>query len=149
MVAGEGNGNPCHYSCLENPRDKGAWQGIVHGVAKYQTQLSDWEHTHIYTGRVAGFSHKRLWNHIKETELCVKGNWESRRILKRWVLCLRFRWEFPYIGSDLERSEGWKSVRDVLDQKKRWAGSCSRQQEWRHEGELKSLIEADLARFGN
>ena len=38
---GEGNGNPLQYSCLENPRDKGAWQGTVHGVAKYQTQLSD------------------------------------------------------------------------------------------------------------
>ena len=24
---GEGNGNPLHYSCLENPMDRGAWQG--------------------------------------------------------------------------------------------------------------------------
>ena len=31
---GEGNGNPLQYSCLENPMDKGAWQVIVHGVAK-------------------------------------------------------------------------------------------------------------------
>ena len=31
---GEGNGNPLHYSCLENPTDRGAWQAIVHGVAK-------------------------------------------------------------------------------------------------------------------
>ena len=30
------------YSCLENPMDRGAWQAIVHGVAKSQTQLSDW-----------------------------------------------------------------------------------------------------------
>ena len=29
---GEGHGNPLQYSCLENPRDRGAWQGIVHGV---------------------------------------------------------------------------------------------------------------------
>ena len=35
-----GNGNPLQYSCLENPMDKGAWQAIVHGVAKSQTQLS-------------------------------------------------------------------------------------------------------------
>ena len=103
---GEGNGNPLPCSCLENPRDKEACQGTVHGVAKYQTQLSDWEHTHIYTGRVAGFSHEKLWIHIKETELCVKGNWETRRSLNRWVLSLHFRWESPCIGSDLERSEG-------------------------------------------
>ena len=24
--AGEGNGNPLQYSCLENPMDRGAWQ---------------------------------------------------------------------------------------------------------------------------
>ena len=29
------------YSCLENPMDRGAWQAIVHGVAKSQTRLSD------------------------------------------------------------------------------------------------------------
>ena len=34
---GEGNGNPLQYSCLENPMDRGAWQAIVHGVAKSQT----------------------------------------------------------------------------------------------------------------
>ena len=38
---GEVNGHPLHYSCLENPKDKGAWWAIVHGVAKSWTQLSD------------------------------------------------------------------------------------------------------------
>ena len=28
------HGNPLHYSCLENPMDKGAWWAIVHGIAK-------------------------------------------------------------------------------------------------------------------
>ena len=28
---GEGNGNPLHYLCLENPIDRGAWQVTVHG----------------------------------------------------------------------------------------------------------------------
>ena len=28
------NGNPLQYSCLENSMDRGAWQAIVHGVAK-------------------------------------------------------------------------------------------------------------------
>ena len=31
---GEGNGNPLQYSCLGNPMDRGAWQAIVHEVAK-------------------------------------------------------------------------------------------------------------------
>ena len=38
---GEGNGNPLWYVCLENPMDRGAWQAIVHRVAKSQTRLSD------------------------------------------------------------------------------------------------------------
>ena len=31
---GEGNGNPFHYTCLENPMDRGTWQVIVYEVAK-------------------------------------------------------------------------------------------------------------------
>ena len=29
----EGNGNPLQYSCLENPKDRGPWRAVVHGVA--------------------------------------------------------------------------------------------------------------------
>ena len=39
--AGEGNGNPLQYYCLENPMDRGAWWATVHGVAKSWTRLSD------------------------------------------------------------------------------------------------------------
>ena len=39
--AGEGNGNPLQYSCLENPMDIEAWRATVHGVAKSWTRLSD------------------------------------------------------------------------------------------------------------
>ena len=31
---GEGNDFPLHYSCLENPMDRGAWWATVHGVTK-------------------------------------------------------------------------------------------------------------------
>ena len=34
-----GNGNPLHYSCMENPIDRGTWRATVHTVAKSQTQL--------------------------------------------------------------------------------------------------------------
>ena len=36
-----GHGNPLQYSCLENPMDRGAWQGTVHRVANSQAWLSD------------------------------------------------------------------------------------------------------------
>ena len=37
---GEGNGNPLQCSCLENPRDRGAWWAAVCGVAQSQTRLT-------------------------------------------------------------------------------------------------------------
>ena len=36
---GEGNGNPLQCSCLQNPRDRGAWWAAVYGVAQSRTQL--------------------------------------------------------------------------------------------------------------
>ena len=36
---GERNGNPLQCSCLENPRDSGAWWATVYGVAQSQTRL--------------------------------------------------------------------------------------------------------------
>ena len=37
VLIGEGNGTPLQYSCLENPRDGGAWWAAVYGVAKSRT----------------------------------------------------------------------------------------------------------------
>ena len=34
---GEENGNPPQYSCLENSRDRGAWQATVHRIAESDT----------------------------------------------------------------------------------------------------------------
>ena len=31
---GEGNGNPLHYPCLGNPKDRGAWWDTVHGAER-------------------------------------------------------------------------------------------------------------------
>ena len=40
--SGGGSGYPLQYSCWENSMVRGAWWATVHGVAKSQTQLSDW-----------------------------------------------------------------------------------------------------------
>ena len=39
LCTGEGNGNPLQYSCLENPRDRGACWAAVYGVSQSQTRL--------------------------------------------------------------------------------------------------------------
>ena len=45
---GEENGRPLQYSCLKNPKDRGAWRAAVQRVAKSQTQLSNCSHTHTH-----------------------------------------------------------------------------------------------------
>ena len=54
---GEGDGNPLQYSCLKNPTDRGAWQAIVHRVAKSWTRLSNFTHTHMSIESVTPSSH--------------------------------------------------------------------------------------------
>ena len=51
---GEGNGNPLQWSCLENPRDGGAWWAAVSGVTQSRTRLkwlssssSMWRNHHV------------------------------------------------------------------------------------------------------
>ena len=63
-MSGEGNGTPLQYSCLENPRDEGAWWAIVHGVAKSRTRLSDFTftfHLHALEKEMATHSSILAW----------------------------------------------------------------------------------------
>jgi len=46
---GEGNGNPLLYSCPGNPMARGAWQAIVHGVAK-ESDMTSW----LYNNKILG-----------------------------------------------------------------------------------------------
>ena len=61
---GEGNGTPLQYSCLENTMDRGAWWAAVHGVARSQTQLSDFTftfHFHALEKEMATHSSVLAW----------------------------------------------------------------------------------------
>ena len=39
IIIAEGNGSPLQCSCLESPRDGGAWWAAVYGVAQNRTRL--------------------------------------------------------------------------------------------------------------
>ena len=63
-MAGEGNGNPLQYSCLENPMDGGASWAAVHGVAKSWTRLSNFTftfHFHALGKEMATHSSVLAW----------------------------------------------------------------------------------------
>ena len=61
---GERNGNPLQCSCLENPRDGGAWWAAVYGVTQSQTRLSDFtstSHFHALEKEMATHSSVLAW----------------------------------------------------------------------------------------
>ena len=62
---GEGNGNPLQCSCLENPRDGGAWWATVYGVAQSRTQLK----------RLSSSSSSSSMCPIDLTELTFSAEW--------------------------------------------------------------------------
>ena len=47
---GEGNGTPLQCSCLENPRDGGAWWAVISGVAQSRTRLKRLSSRHSVFG---------------------------------------------------------------------------------------------------
>ena len=74
---GDGNGNPLQYSCLENPRDGGAWWAAVYGIAQSRTwlkRLSRSSSTHIHTHTTFYLSIHPLtdpWVVSRTLHLCV------------------------------------------------------------------------------
>ena len=67
---GGGNGNPHHYSYLENPMDRGAWRATVHGVTENWTWLSDRsaQHTELICWELWWIKHRAF-----------KNRWQSKQ----------------------------------------------------------------------
>ena len=61
----EGNGNPLQYSCLENPRDGGAWWAAVYGVAQSQTRLT-WLSSSSSNSRNYILIHATIWVNFED-----------------------------------------------------------------------------------
>ena len=82
---GEGNGNPLQCSCLENPRDRGAWWAAVYGVAQSQTRLkrlssSSSKELSDLTFAISTFQDVSGWR--VPTALCLAPGWScvGRRV---------------------------------------------------------------------
>ena len=61
LCIGEGNGNPLQCSCLENPRDEGAWWAAVYGVILSRTQLERLS-SQVYERLAVECSEPRVWS---------------------------------------------------------------------------------------
>ena len=85
--AGEGNGTPLQYSCLENPVDGGAWWAAVHGVVKSRTRLRDFTFTfrfHALEKKMATHSSVLAWRIPEMAETGGLPSMGSHRVGHDW-----------------------------------------------------------------
>ena len=85
---GEGNGNPLQYSCLENPRDGGAWWAAVYGVSQSRTRLK-WLSSSSSSMSCSSFSRsigKLNWTNLNFCFLSLKlGQLSSKYLPEPWL----------------------------------------------------------------
>ena len=120
---GEGNGNPLPCSCLENPRDGGAWWGAVSGVSQSRTQLkrlsssSVYVYIYIYIFNIWFWSHtewavlsqqlQRLQQNPNET--CPQNSCDFESLDKAWLLLFLVPWNMLFLG---QTSMSWGEMED-------------------------------------
>ena len=97
---GEGNGNPLQCSCLENPRDGGAWWAAVYGVTQSRTRLkrlsssSSIHKAHVY------FEFKTVFMRLGIPLLLERSIDRQTMVILTWVFgkyFLRNEWNEPII----------------------------------------------------
>ena len=71
-----GNGNPLQCSCLENPRDGGAWWTAVYGVAQSRTRLKRLSSSSSSIGIVISFLRSLTENFSKAADLQFEKDYQ-------------------------------------------------------------------------
>ena len=101
----EGNRTPLQYSCLENPKDGGAWWAAVNGVAKSRAQRTDFPftfHFHALEKEMATHSSFLAWRIPGMGEPGglpsmgshrVGHNWSNLAAAKHWSSCYDEVWK--------------------------------------------------------
>ena len=109
---GEGNGNPLQCSCLENPRDRGAWWAAVYGVTQSWTQLK-WLTSSIGMGCT---SQVAQWQRIHlPNRTCGSDPWAGRSPGEENGNPL----QYSYLGNAMDRGAWWVTVHRVAKSRTR------------------------------
>ena len=112
--AGEGNGTPLQYSCLENPIDGAAWWAAVHGVAKSRAGLSDFTFTFHFP-----VLEKAMATHSSVLAWRIPGTGEPRVLPSTGSHRVRYNW------SDLAAAAAaacWMKTRNLVTRPERVRG---------------------------
>ena len=102
---GEGNGNPLQCSCLENPRDGGAWWAAVYGVAQSWTRLK-----RLSSSRSSSLREEDNLAEYRDQHECQRKLSYQKRSLPVWVWLRHFH----YPHRPLETSLFLPGFRPVL-----------------------------------
>ena len=110
---GEGNGNPLQYSCLENPRDGGAWWAAVYGVAQSRTWLKRLRSSSMI--KLQGMKRCFLWmtekdflDGIYSWWRCCEDCWNHSKGFRCYTSSVGVAMaEFERIDTNFERSLLW------------------------------------------
>ena len=80
FIIGEGNGNPLQCSCLENPRDGGAWWAAVYGVAQSQTQLKRLSSSSSTEYSITRRRKSLCYHYFLPEPMMVKALWQDKEL---------------------------------------------------------------------
>ena len=106
---GEGNGNPLQCSCLENPRDRGAWWAAVYGVEESQTRLKRLSSSSSSTLRLFTATAERSWKQCRvhwQRNGRNLSSWLPQPVLSSWES--RIWWHIPFCHFGVSKSKGKK-----------------------------------------
>ena len=84
LCIGEGNGKPLQCSCLESPRDGGAWWAAVYGVAQSRTRLKRLSSSRALFKKIRdsnGTFHAKMGTIMDRNGMALT---EAEDIKKRW-----------------------------------------------------------------
>ena len=94
---GIGNGNPLWYSCLENPRDRGAWWAAVYGVSQSRTWLKRLSSS-CKRGRDSAKVLFYWWESITWPHWTAKGAGKCSPVLHLAITPIAIRGEYDFGG---------------------------------------------------
>ena len=103
---GEGNGNPLQCSCLENPRDRGAWWAAFYGVAQSRTRLKRLSSSSMHADFLGGSVVKHLPANEGDVG-SIPALWRSPRKGNGNPL------QYSCLGNPRDRGAWWTAIHEI------------------------------------